>query len=129
MERYLRLLNYQSNSTVSEMAYQICKFQLNDALFLDYRPSEIAAASVLLSINIYEEDLQNTTKNSSFFTGKTNGLLELNTAIWNQEVASVSGYSFESIKPCIYDLAIFISNNLSPNRLASFNLETLKPAK
>lgn len=31
MERYLRLLNYQNNTTVNEMAYQICKFQLNDA--------------------------------------------------------------------------------------------------
>jgi hypothetical protein len=38
------------------MAYQICKFQLNDVSFLDYRPSEIAAASLILSINIFEED-------------------------------------------------------------------------
>jgi len=40
----------------------MCKFQLNDASFLEYRPSEIAAAAVILSINIYEEDLMNTKK-------------------------------------------------------------------
>ena len=56
MERFSRLLGYQTNSTVNDMAYQICKFQLNDVSFLDYRPSEIAAASVILSINIFEED-------------------------------------------------------------------------
>ena len=62
MERYLRLLGYQSNTTVNDMSYQMCKFQLNDASFLEYRPSEIAAAAVILSINIYEEDLMNTKK-------------------------------------------------------------------
>lgn len=53
MERYLRLLGYHDNSTVYDMAYQICKFQLNDAQFLEYRPSEIAACAVILSINIF----------------------------------------------------------------------------
>lgn len=56
MERYLRILGYDLNRTVFDMGFQICKFQLNEALFLDYRPTQISAAAVILSINIYEED-------------------------------------------------------------------------
>ena len=67
MERYLRLLEYDLNQTVYDMSYQICKFQLNDAAFLDYRPSQCAAASVIISINIYQRDKekQRTSKSSS----------------------------------------------------------------
>jgi hypothetical protein len=39
MERYLRILGYDLNRTVYDMAFQICKFQLNEAIFLNYRPS------------------------------------------------------------------------------------------
>jgi len=39
LERFLRLVNYDMNKTVFDMAFQICKFQLNEAKFLDYRPS------------------------------------------------------------------------------------------
>lgn len=56
MERFLRLLDYDQNQVVYDMSYQICKFQLNDSMFLDYRPSQIAAAAVLISINIYNRD-------------------------------------------------------------------------
>ena len=128
MERYLRLLGYQSNSTVYDMAFQVCKFQLNDAQFLEYRPSEIAACSVILSINIYEEDCisQN---DGVFFDGKIKGLLELNTNIWSDSVVASTGYSLEQLKPCLYDLAQFICENLSPNRLSQFNIEDIKSKK
>ena len=57
------------------MSYQICKFQLNDGQFLIYRPSEIAACSVIISINIYKRDQEkydaehnkNQSKSQSFF--------------------------------------------------------------
>lgn len=39
MERYLRILGYDLNRSVFDMSFQICKFQLNEAKFLDYRPS------------------------------------------------------------------------------------------
>ena len=39
LERYLRVLDYDFNKTVYDMSYQICKFQLNDSRFLEYRPS------------------------------------------------------------------------------------------
>ena len=39
LERYLRVLGYDLNRSVFDMSFQICKFQLNEAKFLDYRPS------------------------------------------------------------------------------------------
>ena len=56
MERYLRLLDFDKNKVIYDMCYQICKFQLTDSEFLAYRPSEIAASSVIISINIYRRD-------------------------------------------------------------------------
>lgn len=51
----------------------------------------------------------------------------LNTDIWNNElIATISGYSINDIIPCLYDLSMFISENLSPNRLADFDVEALK---
>lgn len=124
MERYLRVLGYDLNRSVFEMSFQICKFQLNESKFLDYRPSQIAASAAILSINIYEEDNLKTNKQSKFFK-KTDskGLKELNTDIWNNEVvSSVTGYSVLDIKDCLFDLAEFISSNLSPNRLENFDI-------
>ena len=57
MERYLRILNYDKNQTVKDMSFQIMKFQLNDSVFLNYRPSMIAACSIILAVNIYEQDM------------------------------------------------------------------------
>ena len=38
------------------MSTQISKFQLNDEKFLDYKPSEIAACSLIIAVNIYVRD-------------------------------------------------------------------------
>lgn len=76
MERFLRILDYDFNRTVYDMSYQICKFQLNDCKFLDFLPSQLAACSILIAVNIYERDVlrvkikqssQLTTKDVSFF--------------------------------------------------------------
>jgi len=82
---------------------------------------------VILSINIYEEDNQKN-KTSNFFkkAGKK-GTKDLNTDIWNNErVVAISGYSILDIKTCLFDLADFIANNLSPNRLENFDVESIK---
>lgn len=39
MERFLRLLDQDKNKSVYDMCFQICKFQLNEASFLNFRPS------------------------------------------------------------------------------------------
>lgn len=54
------------------------------------------------------------------------GLMELNTSIWNNHnVHSLTGYSIEDIRQCLYDISIFISTNLQPNRLKSFDIEAI----
>lgn len=66
------------------MSFQICKFQLNESRFLNYVPSMISACALLLSINIYERDLERY-QSTGFFKncGVNNGLVALNLAMWN----------------------------------------------
>jgi len=56
VERYLRIMEYDHKKIVYDMSYQICKFALTESKFLNYRFSQIAAASVVLSINIHEKE-------------------------------------------------------------------------
>lgn len=82
---------------------------------------------MILSINIFEEDNQKSGKSTFFKKVGKKGLKELNTDIWNNErVVSISGYTITDIKACLYDLADFISSNLSPNRLENFDIESIK---
>jgi len=53
VDRYLRILNYNKVEQIVNMCYEMCKFSLNHETFLEYRASQIAACSVILSINIY----------------------------------------------------------------------------
>ena len=56
-----------------------------------------------------------------------NGLLRMNTGIWNnQTMHEMSSYSVTDLQDCLYDLSIFISTNLQPNRLECFDVEALK---
>lgn len=127
MERYLRILNYNTNKTIQDMAFQICKFQLNDARFLNYKPSMVAASSVILAINIFEKDREQNSNKGFFDACKyVNGLQELNLDIWNNHtVHSLTGYSLDDIKPCLIELSQFICNNLSPNRLEGFDISAI----
>jgi hypothetical protein len=113
------------------MSYQICKFQLNDAKFINYRPSMIAACSIIIGINIYEKE-NCTNMNSSFFKNckQSNGKLEMNLDIWNnQYVHNITGYSIDNLKQCLLDLAMFISDNLQPDRLDSFDVQSILTTK
>ena len=56
VDRYLRLLDYCNEPVIQMMCNEICKFSLNDDMFLNYRPSQIAACSVILSINIFKKE-------------------------------------------------------------------------
>jgi len=125
LERYLRILNYDLNEIIFDMSYQICKFQLNDAQFLTYRPSQIAASALLLAINIYEKDIKKPSNNDFFKNSrKVGSQIEFNTEIWNNEfVHKLTFHSMEDIKQCLYDLSMFICNNLQPNRLEGFYIE------
>ena len=147
LERFLRILKYDQNRTVYDMSYQICKFQLNDSRFLGYRPSQLAACAVIISINIYRRDQEKFEKSgvfkngedeepvadaASFFVlspkkGQNNeALLLINTDIWNnQNIAAVTGYTIEMLKQALFELSMFIRNNLSPDRLAGFDIDSV----
>lgn len=56
IDRYLRILNYDKDINVRKITFDICKFQLLDAKFLKYLPSQIAACSIILAINIEEKE-------------------------------------------------------------------------
>ena len=56
IERYLRLLDFDKNPVIEDMTFQLSKFALNDPNFLNFRPSQIAACSVLIAANIYKRD-------------------------------------------------------------------------
>lgn len=56
VDRYLRILDYGNEPVIQMMCNEICKFSLNDDMFLNYRPSQIAACSVILSINIFKKE-------------------------------------------------------------------------
>lgn len=48
------------------MAFQLSKFVLNDSRFLSYRPSQLAACSVLIAINIFKRDEEEYQKTGVF---------------------------------------------------------------
>ena len=125
MERFLRILDYDKKTpVVYSMAYQMCKFSQNDSMFLQHRPSQLAAAACIISINIFEGNVSDG-KESSFFKTK-NGQLILNTDIWNNpRVVSLTGFSILMIKEPLYQLAQFIRENLTPDRLEGFDLESI----
>lgn len=58
IDRYLRILNYDKDINVRKITFDICKFQLLDAKFLKYLPSQLAACSIILAINIEEKELE-----------------------------------------------------------------------
>ena len=139
VDRYLRLMNYSNEEVIQMMCYEICKFSLNDDLFLNYKPSQIAACSVILSINIFKKEEMEHYKNtneqnkiSNFLTvaKEDSKKFYLNTDIWNNpNVVSASGYTIESLIKPLHDLACFIEDSLEPNRLEDFYLDQILTLK
>ena len=147
LDRYLRVLGYDNNAKVNQMALQILTLSLVDEKLLNYRASQIAASAVVLAINIYmvqkelKEGIADTCA-TSFFNhdnGAGNGAAAqssvlrkrsdkriLNTNIWNNvNVSTQTGYTMEMLKPCLYDLSKFIEEYLEPNKLKYFDIEAI----
>ena len=146
LDRYVRVLGYDNNAKVNQMALQILTLSLVDEKLLNYRASQIAASAVVLAINIFmvQKELKEGTDPSttSFFAVNQNEARNiqasaltnrkrsdkriLNTNIWNNfTVSSQSGYTIEMLKPCLYDLSKFIEEYLEPNKLKYFDIEAI----
>ena len=88
------------------MSYQICKFQLNESSFLDFRPSQIAAAAIIIAINVANRDSNDELANREQCSTDER---VFDTDIWNNsEILKSTGYSIEFLSDVIYKLAIFI---------------------
>jgi hypothetical protein len=59
LERYLRLMNLHENLKVKALAVELCLRSMAKIIFLDYKPSMIAATSLILAINIRNEQMPN----------------------------------------------------------------------
>lgn len=88
------------------MCNEICKFSLNDDMFLNYRPSQIAACSCILSINIFKKEemdymKENGQKPHNKFlkvAKEDKNKFYLNTEFWNTpDVVTASGYTIEML--------------------------------
>ena len=108
------------------MTFQICKFTMNEPVFLNYRPSVIAASAIILCANIHMRDKEAHESTGVFKNGKVptendessfslsstlssldqKPLLRVNTQIWNnQKVKENTGYPYTALKQCLYELA------------------------
>ena len=62
LERFLRLFGLDNSKAktskkLKALAAHYCRFMLQESLFLRFRPSQIAAASLLFSINLMKSDV------------------------------------------------------------------------
>ena len=63
LERYLRLFGIDGKKQdknahqIADLARNYCRFMQREALFLDYKPSVIAASSLVLAINISQSEV------------------------------------------------------------------------
>ena len=146
MHRFLHLLGYQRNDLMGHMTFQICKFTMNEPVFLNYRPSVIAASAVILCANIHTRDKEAYESTGvfkqgnvpvenaeSFFllsgtlsSGDQKPLLQVNTQIWNtQRVVENTGVKYSALKNCLFELANFIRESLVPDRMQGFDLQSI----
>jgi hypothetical protein len=103
VERYLRVLKVLYEPPVYNIAYAICKLCLVDARFLNYKPSVIAACAVMIGVNIQKKECKALTF-FQFHRGKP----MFNFSIWNKEVQSTTGYSFEDLKGCCSEMILYL---------------------
>ena len=53
IDRYVRILSIDKIKTIRNMACQFCKFALNEAKFLNYRPSVMGASALIIAVNVH----------------------------------------------------------------------------
>ena len=135
------MLKFDNNPKVKQIALQILTLSLVDQKLLNYSPSQVAASSIIVAINIYmvQNELKEgksdqdpssffyIKKNERHFMQKASEKRLLNTDVWNNfMVSSQTGFSIEMLKPCLFELSRFIEEYLEPNKLKYFDIEAIK---
>lgn len=90
---------------------------------MNYRPSEIAAASVIIAANIHEKQQIDRLQADNHDTEGHRTLEPFRTDIWdNPLVASQTGYRFDQLREATYDLSAFMRKSIVPDKLEGFDL-------
>lgn len=95
MQRYLRLISQNKDQNIAETCHRILKFQLKFAVFLKYRPSEMAACAVIIASNYHEKCREVATE------GEASGFalaLDDCTIWFDKEIVDASGYTSEHLQ-------------------------------
>lgn len=82
----------------------------------------LAACAAIIAYNIFKRDekqyhqtnASQGAKSDSAIIFKTtsSGMLQINTEVWSPEIATVTGYPVDSLRPLLFRLGTFISENL-----------------
>lgn len=84
LERFLRLGDLQEDYKVNTIAEELCKLAMTRIQFLDYKPSQIAAAAYVLATNLSNSPAKDQVKFS--------------VQCWNESLEKYSGYSKNDIQ-------------------------------
>ena len=135
----MRILELENKPKVYKMALQILSLSIVNHKLISFRPSQIAACSLIIALNIYtaqkhirKEQIVEKSKIAFFQNGHTGAKPEtdkliMNTNIWNNiKVAGETGYTIKMIKDCLYSTCDFIQEYLEPNKLKYFEIESIK---
>ena len=58
LERFLRISDFYLDPSVSQLSHHYIKLAMASIAFLDYRPSHLAAAALLLAISVLSQSAQ-----------------------------------------------------------------------
>ena len=91
----------------------------------------IAACSTIIAINIYEIKQSGQKVNEFFKNCKIiESKYELQLDFWNcKKIHSLTDYSIVDLKECLYDLCDFMIEDLLPNRLEQFTIQSILNSK
>lgn len=96
MERFLRLTELHQTEHINAKAHDILRLStLSIKLYRELNPSEIAAASLLLSLTIVKLGKKSLTLKTKEHKAKEDAVLK---EFWNQEVSQVTSIKYELLE-------------------------------
>jgi len=81
----------------------------------------LAACAAIIAFNIFRRDEKTfhqtnpegvKSDSTVIFKTTSSGLLQMYTEVWSPEIATVTGYPMDSLRPLLFRLGTFISENL-----------------
>lgn len=101
LERFLRLSDLQEDFKMNTIAEELCRLAMSKVEFLDYKPSQIAAAAYIIANNLSSSSTKESVK--------------LSTNCWNEFLQKHSGYSKTDVQKAFLEMQAFINLNNNAN--------------